>query len=233
MGLTVATAALAVSLSAPLQEELDDFAAHADATQYRQVADAITGSPALTAELNALAEAGTLKGFEIDATGKPNPFAAMARDGKIIFMPVFLVNVAQAQPFDARQTDSIPPNTMTFVLGHLAAHIRTPSPMPNGPTANDLKTFIQMKMVDEATADIAGWNDMVDAAQVANGGKPLTVQQGAYLLTSLRYRAVFFNALRETDDKLSIANAGYIEPTPENIAALGNALKKTNLFDFD
>ncbi|WP_145729513.1 hypothetical protein [Nitrospirillum pindoramense] len=228
-------AALAVSLSAPLQALLDEFAKQAPPQQTAQVMEAITASPSLAAELSALAADGLLKGFGIDTAGRLNKFEAGVREGKILFTPTFLGDVASTRPFDVVEADSIRPNNTTFVLGHLAAHTKIPSPEPRAPdgTARDLPTFIMLKMTDEATADLQGWNDMVEAAQVANGGKALTVPQVGYLMMSLRYRAVFFNAMRSQDRKITFAPDGRIDPTPENILALGAALTKTNVFDFD
>jgi hypothetical protein len=159
----------------------------------------------------------------------------MARDGKMVFMPVFLQNVAANQPWDVRQPDSIAPNNMVFVLGHLAAHIKAPPPVPKEGRGDLLSMGSSLfdRLAGESSADIQGWNDVVDAATQQNGGKPPTGQQTAYLLMSLRYRAVFFNSLKNAKQKVAVAPSGRIEPTQDNINALMAALAITNLFDFD
>ena len=97
---------------------------------------------------------------------------------------------------------------------------------------SDPRSFAQAKIADEAIADIEGWNTVIDAGQQQNGGKPLTVPQAGYMLTSLRYRAIFIKA-GSGPQKIEYNKGGGIDPTPQNIGAMSAALSGTGLLDFE
>jgi len=226
---TPANASEGVQMNEPLQIILQSFAARAPSNSHDLIFKAIGTSPQLVKQLNSLAQSGTLKKMEISDTLINGLFGANFKGDTMTFVPSFIDVVAGTPPWDVRSSDSIAPNNLTFVIGHLASHAANPRPSrANTSVANFTKTMIKA----EAVADLDAWNDVIDAAEKENSGKQLNNGQIVYILMSLRYRAPFRTGLKQTN-KLEFMPSGKFELNSTNIDALNAALDKTSIFDFE
>jgi len=228
----------AVSPSAPLmndrlQSMLDAFAKSATHDQTQQVAGAIMASPALTQQLDDLADTGKLKGIELrpPVHTDTSPFPNTIDHGVIVLTREFLTQNATKRLFDVVIKDEILPNNLVFALGGLTFHLQNEDAVAAAMAKPGLDeaTFLKTHMDDDAGSFIQGWNDVIDAAINENGNKPLTIPQQGMLDLNLRYRAVL-----EDGGKNTIVNApsGKIEPTAQNVAAIEEILRHTQLLDF-
>jgi hypothetical protein len=133
--------------------------------------------------------------------------------------------------------DEIYPNNLVYDLAHLAVHLGaapvqpTIPPGPSTHVTNALNAFIAARLNEEARADIAGWNAVVDAAVRENGGRPLTLQQRSTMMFNLRYRSFFLQAIRQPNPKLQISNSGAIAPDDSNVAAIVAVLHNSPIAD--
>lgn len=219
--------------SGPLHSVLENFAARSTPEQYAQVFQAIASSRQLAMQLNDLAQTGLFDGINVSGVKKNGIFGAFVDRTKIVFTADYLQAVAHTQPYDVRPPGAVLPNNLTFVLDHLAYHLRTARTAPTPSTTPNPLAFARAKIADEAVADIQGWNDVVDAAEAENSGKPLSPAQVGYLLLSLRYRVIFLKAGKQPSQKLEYAQDGRIELNQKNIDAVAVALANMNLFDIE
>lgn len=214
------------AVGARLQKMLGGFGRQAPPAQYAQMKEALAASPALVRQLNALAQAGRLDGFNILPREYIRKFDATIRNGRFVFTPDFLPRVATRAIVPVVQAGDPLPNNLVFVLGGLAAYLRLPKPS----LKLDLSGYITAWRRTNARAFIDGWNDVVDAATRENGDRPLATPQCESLLSNLRYRQVFAQATM--DKKITYTDTGTIEPTAQNIDALGEAIGSMKVLDF-
>jgi hypothetical protein len=171
-------------------------------------------------------------------------------DGTVVyFSESFLAEQAKNHLFDVVHDHEIYPNSLVFVLGHLAYHLAHPGPdtksfLPSNFNGGDVTQpalqFINASMADEAQCYFQGWNDMIEAA-VGENGSPLTQQQIGDLLLNFRYRGPFLMAMGlprtttalTTDDRLVLQPSGAIVPTDQNIKAMAAALRNVSVPDFE
>ena len=210
-----------------LQPMLDTFARGATPDQSRQLNEAVMASPTLADQLNALAASGKFKGFAIATPQtRPNsPFATNGVQGRIVFGPGFLEQVAKKRLFDVVHADDVLPNNLVFVLGSLAFQLGAKQPVMTG----DMGSFMKAALDRDARSFLHGWNDMAEAAARDNG-KPLTIGQIGNMMLNFRYRGPFITAMR--GNKLSINSLGMIEPNEQNVTIMVEVLKQTQLLDF-
>ena len=210
----------------------------------RQVSIALGASPALVRHLREAAAARNIDKIQIRYSHNGpilGRFGAHVDGGTIYLTDEFVEEQANNHLYDVVTPDEIYPNSLVFVLGHLAHHIAQPPPAPmvdvNPPphmdyTADAVK-FLHARMRDEAQAYIQGWNDMIEAASRENG-MPLSVRQVAQIIMNFRYRDPFVKAMRQSGDaKLQMQNSGAIEMSDRNIDSIAQALNTTNVPDFD
>ncbi len=211
-----------------LQEVVAAFDQQGTAAQRKQLGEAMAASPALAQRLEAAADAGHFTAIEIVPGQKlPNtPFLATIDHGRILLSADFLDRVATRRLSDVVQRDDVLPNNLVFVLGSLLSHLQAPAATP----PSDMQAFIKAKIEKDARAFIQGWNDVVDAAEKANGNRYLTQQQQGSLLANLRYRTVFVG--RDGRRIVPWTSSGVIDPADRNVALLAESLQRGNLLDF-
>lgn len=214
-----------------LQAILDGFRSQGTPDQYKQVADAITASPALARQLGDLAQAGRLTGFEIATPQRKqsSPFATTIDHGRIVFAGDFLAQVVKKRLYDVVTADQILPNNLVFVLGSFAYQLQNPGAQGQ-PAPSDMASFVKAHLEKDTRSFIQGWDDVVDAAVKENGSKPLTVQQQGMLVLNLRYRILFLD--KDSQRKIAFSPSGAIDPTGQNVAAVMAIVVRTSLLDF-
>jgi hypothetical protein len=221
------------SQGAPLQPAasvgaaLEDLRKRTSPAQFAQVSRAVQASPELVRLLDQLAGEGKFRGFRISAQKKMGYLSAYTEGGAIVFAPEFLPAMARLK-FDALPAGAVPPNNLTYIIGHLASHLSTPEPDAKG---LDMKQFMQASRDREVLADLQGWNLVIDAALAEKGGQPLTPDQIVSLVAGLHYAELFVKAL--DGGQVEQASSGRIEPTPRNLEALGRVLGQMRLRDFE
>lgn len=226
LGFCLAGAAAHADSGRRLQAILDAFARQTAPGQFKQVGDALVASPALTAQLNGLAEAGRFTAIDLSSQQQGGTFKATIQRGHIVLAPAFLAQVATRRIHDVVHEGDLLPNNLVFVLGGLAAHLASP-PLAMGP---DVQAFIRAATRKDARAFVQGWNDVMDAAMKENGGRQPTPQQFASLILNLRYRVVFINPT--VHEKIKWTDAGTLEPDEQTISAIARGLEKMQLLDF-
>lgn len=199
--------------------------------------DAINASPRLLSALNELTSSGKLIALRVvpqstaASMPKSGPFNAWISEAGIVFTDTMLLELQKNKLSDVSHANDIYPNNLTFVLGHLAYHLKTGEDIGTVAKSMGMQEFMSRRLESEASAFIQGWNDMTDAALTANGGRPLSPQQVASLFMNLRYRFAFAKALQQTDNKLQIAPSGFIEMSAANIGAIVDGLKTSPVAD--
>ncbi len=187
-------AGLALALAAstapsPLAPIMDDLVMHAAPDEAADIEAAIAASPALRDTLSRLVVAGKFRGFRVASpamVATTGPFSASYAQGYMIFTDDFLRTRKGQMRYDAMP---IYPNELVFDLGHLAYHIEQPD-LPPTPT-DQMAPYMSRLKTHEAHAFISGWNDMIDAATIKNGGKALSLQDAVGLGLNLRYGFAF------------------------------------------
>lgn len=253
VSLAMASGAASASISKSTQDVLANLRANATPEQYRDFDQAIQASPALSAQLNELSGSGQLTRLSIAAPASAHEMFRAKRDGSTwTFTPELVQQMEKTRIYDVVYPDDILPNNVVFVLGHLAFHASHAAALkasedtmkagwktdaaahqPGAPldaTAN-IQKWTHLHLEDEAGAFVQGWNDVLDAALHQNHDAPLTMRQCATLLMNLRYRAVFFSAMKSPDHKLVIADNGHIDANPSNLDAIANALGTMAVMD--
>lgn len=228
---TVHAATPAPAANSSLDAVLQKLSSSAPANDVAQIEQAIHASPALLGQLNALASSGhlkriTTKSGEVAASKNGADFGAAFGEDGMVLSEVFLSQQSR-MAFDVRTPHEILPNNTVFVLGHLAYHLRDAQYVEKAAhrAANE-DAFMTEVMRNEAGAFIQGWNDVVDAATVANGNKPLSGGQAGSLLINLLYRSAFIKAMNvKGNQKLDFLKDGRIEASEQNLNAMAAALK--------
>ncbi len=229
LSLLVAVGALAAGgarAETPVPEALKPLfaplARTATPEQYEQLAGAVAASPMLAKELEALVARRRLEAISIlpghNTAG--SPYNAWADRSALVFHADFLKAQAITHVIDVVYPDGVLPNNTVFCLGHLAYHLAVENPAQQGasPQAN-----LRQRLEREAGAFIQGWNNVVDAALKANGGKALSPRQGAQLLMNMRYRFALM--------KVDIPPSGFIEATPRTVEAIVGVLRTSPIAD--
>lgn len=231
-GIAVAAYAAPVPTASPaLKAVLRKLSSNASAAEVGQIEQAIHASPALLGQLNALASSGKLKSITV----KPGDLALVengasfgaAFDAKGMVFSEALLDKQRTMAYDVRTPNEILPNNTVFLLGHLAYHLRDPQyvGLAKHWAANE-DEFLAEVMRNEAAAFIQGWNDVVSAATVANGNKPLSPRQVGDLMINLRYRLAFIKAMNaKASQKLKFSKGGRVAPSDQNLNALAAALE--------
>jgi hypothetical protein len=229
------TPTINTSLDAILQK-LSSSAPTNDVTQIEQ---AIHASPALLDQLNALASSGKLKSItvkpgEIAVVNNGASFGAGFDANGMVLSGAFLGKQSQ-MAYDVRIPNEILPNNTVFALGHLAYHLRDAQYVEEAAhrAANE-DGFMTEVMRNEAGAFIQGWNDVVDAATIANGNKSLLPGQVGQLLINLRYRSAFISAMNaKSGQKLTFLKDGRIEASDQNLNVMATALRNSPMADVE
>jgi len=236
-----------------LNHALDQLATQAPPNQVARLREAIASSPSLQAQMSDLAAAGLLTGFAIgDAANqvpRQGPFSAWIHDSTWAFTGDFIDKHGKQRLFDVVQPDDVLPDNLVFALGHMAyetktakqiasseaalqASFRTQAASGNNDATSLVKQSVTLHIDNDAAATIQGWNDTVDAAQHANGGKPLNARQAASLMMNLQYRGALIKAMQASSgNKMQIGDDGRVEMTAANIAAVSVALSTSGMFD--
>ncbi len=204
-----------------------------------QIEQAIHASPALLGQLDALASSGKLKTIAVKSgdvavvINGASFGAAFDTDGMVL-AETFL-GKQNRMAYDVRTPNEVLPNNTVFVLGHLAYHLRDTQYVEEAAhrAANE-DAFMTQVMRNEAGAFIQGWNDVVDAATVANGNKPLLPGQVGQLLINLRYRSAFLRAMNaKSGQKLAFLKDGRIEASDQNLNVMAAALRNSPMADIE
>jgi hypothetical protein len=199
--------------------------------QAEQISGAVTASPQLAKQLVNLASSGKLTQILVvpeRTWGKP--FNGIVDGSKVLLTADFVKSQFGGRLFDVVNDDDILPNNLVFCLGHLAYQLGAEAIDPR--SFGSPQAYSAKRMQQDAGAFIQGWNDVVDAAVVSNGGKQLTPRQGGQLLMNMRYRSVFLKAII-TEPKLEMLSSGLIEASAANISSIANALKTSPLADVE
>ena len=222
---------------------LDGVTIKATPTQMARLRSAIASSPALQAQMKALAASGKLTDIVVgdiaDSPPKAWPFSAWIHGTTWVFRSDFIEQHGKNRLFHVVKPDDILPDNLVFALGHLAYETQTASEQisPAAASASHIskQQWIAARMSNDASATIQGWNDTVDTAELENGSKPLSVSQAGDLLLNLRYRGPLIRAIKAQSDQAGkqslMANDGNVAMTPVNVAAVAEALSSTPLFD--
>jgi len=190
--------------------------------QYQQILGAVNASPMLAKELEILVARRKLAAITVlpGHNSAGSPYNAWADRSAIVLHADFLKAQRANRAVDVTHADDILPNNTVFCLGHLAYHLAIEDPSPQG---TSLQVYLRQRLEREAGAFMQGWNNVVDAAVHANGGKPLGSRQVAQLLLNMRYRFALMKA--------EISPNGYIETNPRNIDAIVGVLRVSPLTD--
>lgn len=216
--------------SAKLKGLLDTLPKTASPEQAKQITEAINASPELSAQLGALVSSGKLTQIKVvPVRNWGKPFNAVVDGATMVFAKDFLNSQSSKRLFDVVHDDDILPNNLVFCIGHLAYHLKFGEISMSGP---DLKSFLRKMGEQEASAYIQGWNDVVDAAVISNGGKALSPRQGGQLLMNMRYRAVFLKALGQAE-KLELLSSGKIKSNQKNISSMTSAILTSQIADIE
>lgn len=237
--LAFALAAHAAPTHSPLDGILQKLSSSAPADDVIRVEQAIEASPALRSQLDALASAGKLKSITVEpgdvAVSKNGADFGAAFDASGIVLSEVFLGQQSRMAFDVRTPNEILPNNTVFVLGHLAYHLRDARYVEEAARlAANQDAFTAEVMRNEAGAFIQGWDDVVDAATVANGNKPLSGGQAGELLINLRYRSAFIKAMNaKSGQKLVFLNDGRIDASDQNLNAMAAALTNSPMADVE
>jgi hypothetical protein len=90
---------------------------------------------------------------------------------------------------------------------------------------------MKIRMEEEASAWIDGWNDMVEAAATSNGGKPASLAQVSDMLFNFHYRPMIMQAMGAKPDKAMIDINGKFARDDHNVAAFVAALRTSRQAD--
>lgn len=244
--------AAAIEPSSSLDLILQDLANTATPDQALQVVDAIRASPRLTESFDRLASARQLTGIRIVApealqSVRNAHFSAYLDGTQIVIAAPLLKELSKSRLYDLVQSGDVLPNNTTFVLAHLAYHLRTAQEasfaddkfrrqvqaMSQRPGSHDytviLQAHSQAALTDEASAVIEAWDDTIDAAS-SQAHAQLQPPQFVSVLMNLRYRGILNKAMKQTPHMV-ITDGGYVEANANNMQAVVAALKSSQLMD--
>lgn len=214
-----------------LDAVLQKLASSAPDSDVARIKKAIHASPALLGQLDALASSGklrsiTVKPGEVALASNGASFGAAFDAEGMVFSEAFLGKQSR-MAYDVRIPNEILPNNTVFLLGHLAYHLRDAQYVEQAAHRSATEdAFMAEVMRNEAAAFIQGWNDVVDAATLANGNKRLSGGQVGELLINLLYRSAFIKAMNaKGDQKLNFLKDGRIETSEQNLSAMAAALR--------
>ena len=241
----------------PFQAVLDKTCEQATSEQCSELKDAAAASPTLAHELDELAGSNLLTAIYVvkdsSASSLDGFLNASYGDRSMTFTENFLKHAVGEAASDLVMPDRLTPNHLVFAMGHLARHLRLAPEMaelektriaqlraesrdaadrhaPYDATPWALKGM-QIRMEEEASAWIDGWNAMVEAAAVSNGGKPASLVQVSDMLSNFHYRPTIIQAISSKADKAVIDIRGMFARDDHNIAAFVAALKTSRRAD--
>lgn len=223
-----------------------------------QVINAAKASIRLRGQLEALAAKGIVQRITIvDTQDIPKirgvAFSA-AFAGKTIYIEnAMLDQLRKGENAIARNTTSLIPNNLVFVLSHLAYHAEHEQEMRQFEeqrrsemeekmrTASKKIPFDATQMLidsqakhlqEEAAAYLYAWNIMLDAAAEELQTNSLDIMQVNQLLRNFRYRMYILKAMSVQPIHIAIGADGHIELNQQNVAAMAEALRTSNVADF-
>ena len=253
--LCIATNAVAESNSA-----IDSLVNCATATdvQCRQVVNAVQASIKLGKQLEALTTKGIVQHIAIiDSKDLPKirgVALSASFSGKTIYIDAAMLDLLRKGEETIAESDpNFIPNNLTFILGHLAYHAEHEQEMKqfedqwrnnlkeNMRTATQKTPFDATQMLiesqakhlqEEAAAYLYGWNIMLDAMAEKLHVNSLDIMQVNQLLHNFRYRMYILKAMSVQPTPVAIGADGHIELNQQNVVAMAEALKRSNLADF-
>jgi hypothetical protein len=229
--------AASVAPNHELERILGNLATTTSVDWYRQIDDAVRCSPHLVEQLNGLAASGKLTGMLVLTSAaasnapKPGPFSAWTTGTSMVLTDNLLSQLTKNREYDVVYPDDVLPNNTTFVLAHLAFHLKAGRVTAEQGGAFNLNDYVAAMLDQEARAYIQAWNDALDAAVRQNNDKPLTPRQIANLMFNMRYRFAFLTALRQPTDKIHLEQNGVIEESESNAKGIVTALKGSSVAD--
>lgn len=248
-----APSAGAVTIEHRLDAILKDFAGGGDAARANTVIAAMKTSPQLVAQLNALAASGLLKGLRLAAAGPAGRFGASCQDGVMIFTPQFIDGQMPAGGGDSAGRQGVAQRNIVFILGYMAAKLGAAQTMaadeakrdadlkaqiaatPKGQPFNAdafLSHGLQANIQNEARAYLEGYNDEVDAAMAAKGGKLNPPEAFQLLREGRNTRPVLEAAMLPPGDRLVPIGTLQFPPEEHNLKAVASVLAHTAVPDF-
>lgn len=221
--------------------------------QSQQIAEAIGASRQLKTDVEQLAASDKLTGIRIVQQSELKPvggahFNAYLDGTQVVIGAPLLKDLSNNLLIDVVREGDIRPNNTSFVLAHLAYHLRTRDEMNahddrvrrridalRKTTGSHDYTAIEreatwVRIADEASALISAWNDVIEDATARNQGRALSLEQVSTVLVNLRYRGIFLQAIN-IPRQLKFSDGGRIEPNEANIKALSTALASMALMD--
>jgi hypothetical protein len=213
-------------------------------TYYQDVYNAITGSPQLLAQFNSAASSSTtpLAGFTLGASGGAIQFNPSSNT---VQLPATYLTTLVGVGFTSTQAIV---NDLTNVLGHEISHEANNANVQqqisllntslqqtisnwDGSGPIDLTTYaesvVNVHLVDEANANLQGWNDEISAAVAANGGAALSMTQIAGLIGSSGHAGQLFNlsatkvaGVPVTWSGVTMDESGSVDDTTANVQAV-------------
>ena len=250
--LIAAIASTPLLVPSTLQPLLDEFAAHAEPAEARQVQAALESSAPLAAQVSGLLDAHRLVAIRRPEAGRhpPGPFGAWQADGVIYLTTQFLYDQANSpHVFHTLDYSKNNPDNLVFSLGHLAYHVQNAAAIqacgehkPNLPKSDgdphdppvdltaSVQTAVHCMLNYEARADIQGWNDMIAAAVHDHHGEALAPREIADLFMKFRYWYLF-NASMKGTTKLVLPPSGILLDDDHNVTAIVEALGKLSVAD--
>lgn len=253
--LCIATNAVAESNSA-----IDSLVNCATATdvQCRQVVNTAKASTKLVKQLEALVAKEIVQHITIvDSKDLPKirgVTLSASFSGKIIYIDAAMLDLLRkGEEAIVESAPNFIPNNLVFILGHLAYHAEHEQEMKqfedqwrnnlkeNMRTASQKAPFDATQMLldsqakhlqEEATAYLYGWNIMLDATAEKLHVNSLDIMQVNQLLHNFRYRTYILKAMSVQPTHIVIGADGHIELNQQNVAAMAEALKRSNLADF-
>jgi hypothetical protein len=210
------------SVETALKPVINKLARTASSQQFSQIIGAARASPLLAGQLGRLVTQGKLTEIRIVAAKGPKPFAAWVGGTVIYFTSDFLVEQRDYRGPTFPSSNILPNNTV-YCLGHLAYHLEAGVPDPARFSRMD--EFVRKNLEIEAGAYIQGYNDVMDAAMLANGGRPLGERQALPILMNPRYR--------EALAKARLTATGMIDLNAQNIALVIESLRSQRITDLE
>jgi hypothetical protein len=244
--------AAAATIGPRLDVILKAFAGGDDAAHANTVIAALKTSPQLVDQLNGLAASGLLKGLEI-AVGQPGRSLASHQDGVIRLTPQFVDGQMPAGGGDAAHRQDMAQRNIVFILGYMAAKLRSAQDVaaddakraadlkaqiaatPKGQPFNAdafLKGGLQSNIRNEARAYLEGYNDEIDAAMAAKGGRLNPPEAFQLLKEGRNTRPVLEAAMLPQPDRLVPVGTLQFPADEHNLQAVASVLQHTVMPDF-
>jgi hypothetical protein len=223
-----------------------------------QVAAAIAGSPALSAELRTLVAGGLLKEIRIlppdQALQRQGRQLHGWQDGGVIHFTADIVErfstAEKSERFPNLDYSTNNPNDLTFLVGFMASRVENAASLNSDISAiksrmqqdaskasgtsfdatNMVREFLSVQLTDVSKAYIAGWTAMRDGAEAKNGKK-----FDLPTFSRMMMKSRTFDLMNASVNKpgFALRSDGYIADTPENVQAVTLALMQAPMPDFD